>query len=238
MHSETNTSKVMIWDWPIRVFHWAFVLCVGGALALALMTEAGSRLFVWHMLLGIAACFLLLVRVALGLFGSRYNRFTALLFSPAETFRYCWGIVTFRPIHYVAHNPGAAAAAFGMYGSVVILFWSGLTADGEIVRNIHGYLAYVLFALAIAHLAGVSANAVRSRGEAALSMLTGRRTGSPEEGLASSQPMVGLVIVLISVLWIGNLFASYNAVKGTVKLPLLGCTLHLDSDAPASPPQK
>ena len=111
MHFPNNTTKVLIWDWPIRFFHWAFALCAGGALGLTLLADAGSKLFVWHMLLGIAACFLLLVRLAIGFFGNRYNRFPAMLFSPAETCRYCWGIVTFKPIHYVAHNPGAAAAA-------------------------------------------------------------------------------------------------------------------------------
>ncbi|MCX7005853.1 MAG: cytochrome b/b6 domain-containing protein [Kiritimatiellaeota bacterium] len=212
----TNTSKALIWDWPIRVFHWAFALCVGGALALALLAEDGSKLFIGHMLLGIVACFLLLVRIALGLFGNRYNRFPAMLFSPAETFRYCWSIVTFRPIHYVVHNPGAAAAAFGMYGLVALLLWSGFKAEGELARNIHIYLAYGLLALALGHLAGVTANAIHSRGEAALSMLTGKRSAAPTEGLSAARPLAGLLILLLTALFLGGLCASYNTAKGTV----------------------
>jgi cytochrome b len=235
MNDATNAGKVLIWDWPIRVFHWAFVLCVTGALGLALLAEPGSRPFVWHMLLGIAACFLLLLRVVLGFFGSRYNRFSAMLFSPAETFRYGWGLFTLKPIHYLAHNPGAAAAAFGMYGLVAILFWSGIKAEGETARNIHIYLAYALLALALAHLAGVTANAVRTRGEAALSMVNGKRTGPDGAGLASAQPLGALVLLLLSGLWIGSLFAGYDAAQGTVRLPLLGGTLPLEKVEPATP---
>ena len=238
MNPTTNMTKVLIWDWPIRIFHWAFVLCVGGALGLALLAEPGGKLFVWHMLLGIAACFLLLMRLALGFFGSRHNRFYAMLFSPAETLRYVWAIVTFRPLHYVAHNPGAAVAAFGMYAGTVGLFWSGLKAGGELARHIHIGLAYVMLALAVAHLAGVTANALRSRGEAALSMLNGKRTGSLEAGLASSQPLLALVVVLLVGLWLGGLFASYDAAKGTVKLPLLGCTLPLEKVETETPAAK
>jgi len=233
-----NTPKVLIWDWPIRVFHWAFAFCVGAALALALLSEAGSQLFVGHMLLGIVACFLLLVRLALGFFGSRHNRFSAMLFPPAETCRYCWGIVTFRPIHYVAHNPGASVAALGMYGLAVLLFWSGLKADGEFARHMHIGLAYGLLALVMAHLAGVTANAVHSRGEAAWSMLNGKRTGAAAEGLASARPLVALVLLLLAGLWIGGLIAGYHAAQGTVRLPLLGCTLPLEKTEPAAPAAK
>lgn len=239
-HGDTamNTPKVLIWDWPIRVFHWAFALCMGAALALALLAEAGSRLFVWHMLLGLVACVLLLVRLVLGFFGSRYNRFSAMLFSPAETCRYVWGIVTFRPIHYVAHNPGASVAALGMYGLVVLLFWSGIQADGESARHLHIGLAYVLLALVIAHLAGVTANAVHSRGEAAWSMLNGKRTGAAAEGLASARPLVALVMLLLAGLWVGGLWAGYHPAQGTVRLPLLGCTLPLEKAEQVTPSTK
>lgn len=216
MNSAATNNKVLIWDWPIRIFHWAFALCLGGALAFALLAEGGGKLFVWHMLLGIVACFLLIIRLALGLFGSRHNRFRAMLFSPAETFRYCWSIVTFRPIHYVAHNPGASAAALGMYGSVVGLFWSGLKAESATAMHLHTYLAYVLLVLAIAHLAGVTSNAIHSRGEAALAMFHGRRTGAPTEGLATARPLAGLFILLLTTFVLGSLFTSYDAVKGRV----------------------
>ena len=47
-------------------------------------------------------------------------------------------------------------------------------------------------------------------------MLTGRRTASPAEGLSSARPLAGLIILLLTALFLGSLFATYNAVKGTV----------------------
>ena len=133
---------------------------------------------------------------------------------------------------------GASVAAWGMYGLVALLFWSGIKADGEIARHLHIGGAYVLLALVIAHLAGVTANAVHSRGEAAWSMVNGQRTGAAAAGLASAQPLVALVLLLLAGLWIGGLWAGYQPAQGTVRLPLLGHTLPLEKAAPAAPAAK
>ncbi len=236
MTATTATGKVLIWDWPLRVFHWAFALCILGALGLACGAEVGSRLFVWHMLLGLAACFLLLIRIFLGFFGGRYNRFPAMLFSPAETARYCWGILTFKPVHYLAHNPGASLAALLMYGLLVALLWTGLKLESALALAWHRYLAYAFGGIVVAHFAGVTANAVHSRGEAALAMLHGQRTGATEEGLASSQARMGLAILVLAALWIGSLCAHFDAAQGTVTLPVLRCTLQLESAPAETPP--
>jgi cytochrome b len=115
-------KKIMIWDVPIRVFHWAFAFCSVGALAIALCADDDGTVFFLHMLLGISACFFLVVRLALAVFGCRHNRFKAMFFSPRETLRYMGGIITGTAPRYIVHNPGTSAAAIGMFLLVPFLF--------------------------------------------------------------------------------------------------------------------
>lgn len=219
-------KKIMIWDVPIRVFHWAFACCCIGALAIATLADDESALFSLHILLGIAACFFLVLRLVLGVIGCRHNRFKAMLFSPGETLRYMIGTVTGKAPRYIVHNPGTSAAALGMFLLVPLLFWSGhASADGGGGKHIHEFLANALLALIAAHLAGMAIHTFRHRENIALSMLTGLKRGAAEEGLRSSHPVIGGVLLLVSILWMVSLFAGYDAAKRTIKLPLFGYTI-------------
>ncbi len=220
-------DMIMVWDLPIRVFHIGFALCCAGSLAIALFVDDESRLFPWHMLLGIAACFLLVVRIALGLFGSRHNRLKAMLFSPMETFRYVSGALTGKLVRYPIHNPGTSAAAIGMFILVPLLIWTGLASSGEAAERLHELLAYALLGLIIAHLAGLIIHSVQSRDNVAISMATGKKRGPRELSLRSSNPVPGVAVMLVCFVWIFSLFSSYSAANGTVTLPVLGSTIPL-----------
>lgn len=224
---ETSDQRIIVWDLPIRVFHVAFAACCAGSLAIALFVDDESGLFAWHMLLGIAACFLLAVRLAIGLFGSRHNRLKSMLFSPAETFRYLGGAITGKLVRYPIHNPATSAAAFGMFLLVPLLLWTGLGSSGEAAEDLHGFLAYALLGLIAAHLAGLILHAVQSTDGVAISMVTGKKRGPRELGLRSSHPIIGAAVLLASSAWIFSLFSNYNAADGTVKIPVLGSTFSL-----------
>jgi cytochrome b len=225
--NEEINEKIMIWDVPIRVFHWAFACCSAGALAIALLVDSDSALFPFHILLGISACFFLIVRFAFGVFGCRHNRFKALLFSPGETFRYMVGTITGTAPRYIVHNPGSAAAAIGMFLLVPLLFWTGLPSAGEAGEEIHEILAYALLALIVAHLAGLTVHTIRHGENISLSMITGLKQSPAEQSLRSSHPIIGVVVILISAVWLICLFAGYNGAKKTVTLPLLGNTIQV-----------
>jgi cytochrome b len=219
--------KVMIWDVPIRVFHWLFALCAGAALAIGMLAGDESAVFPLHKLFGMSACFLLVVRLALGIFGGRHNRFRALFFSPLEIFRYLGGAVTGSGARYVVHNPGAAAAAVGMFLVVALLVWSGLGYAGEAGETLHQILGYALLALVAAHIAGLTIHTLKHRENIALSMVTGSKAGPPELALRSTQPILGVVVLVIAAAWMGSLFTSYDGATKTVVVPVVGKMIQL-----------
>lgn len=220
-------NSILIWDIPIRVFHWLFACCCIGALVIGSLAEDNSTIFPVHMLLGMAACFLLLVRLALCVFGSRHNRFKALLFSPEETFRYFLGVMTNTAPRYVVHNPGTSIMTILMCVLVVLLVGTGIGASYKVAKEIHETLAGGVLALIIFHLAGLAVHTIRHRENIALSMITGHKQGPLDQGLQSSHPVMGAVILALSVLWIGTLFINYDSEKRTITVPMLGSTIHI-----------
>lgn len=66
--------EILIWDWPLRVWHWAFALSISASLATGLYGDIG--LMQWHLRLGYCAAGLLLFRLIWGLIGGVHSRWS------------------------------------------------------------------------------------------------------------------------------------------------------------------
>lgn len=220
-------QKSIVWDLPIRVFHWLFALCCLGAFGLAVAGEHDPDLFALHMLLGISAGFMLATRLVLGVVGNRHNRFAAMLFPPKEIFAYLRDAVAGKARRYLVHNPGSAMAGLAMFAAVALLVWTGAFPPDESFRELHGAIGFALFGLIALHLAGIANHTLRHKENISLAMVTGNKQGSPEEGLRSHRPIAGIALLLISLAWIGSLLRNYDARTRSVAIPLTTAKLQL-----------
>jgi cytochrome b len=227
-HPKTDPGQVLIWDVPIRVFHVLFAVCCVAALGLALGGDDSPRLFALHMVFGIAAAFLLIVRLAIAVVAGRHNRLRTMVFSPRETVAYFTGIVTGSAPRYPVHNPATSLVALVMFAVVPILLWTGLTPEREAADELHALLAYCLLVLIAAHLAGLAVHTLRHGENISTAMLTGRKRAACASALPSARRGWGAALLVSSLVWIGLLFATYDATVNTVMLPLIGTTIHLE----------
>lgn len=225
--NEEPARRVVVWDLPIRVFHLLFAAFASSALLIAATVDEHSPLFRWHMVCGLAAGFMLAVRVLLAFAGSRPNRLSGLLFAPGETARYFATAVTGVSRRYPGHNPGSALGAWLLFGAVGLLVWTGITQASESREDLHAALAWALAAGMALHLAGLALHTWKHRENIAASMVTGRRAGPPAWGLASTRPVSGFLILCASLLWTGALFRNAATQGSSVTLPLTGVTLAL-----------
>lgn len=177
------------------------------------------------MLFGIIALFILAVRMVLGVAGSRYSRFSSFLLQPREVFAYLSSAIFSKTPLYPGNNPGSAMAAVLMFLLVPALFITGMSRGG--VRDLHELFAWALLLTVFAHLGGLAWHTLRHKENIALVMITGRRTGRPEDAISSAHVLWGGVILLASIVWVTALFAGYNSEKGTVRLPITGLSLQL-----------
>jgi cytochrome b len=219
---------VLIWDAPIRVFHWLFALCCVAALALALGGDGSALLFGLHMVFGIAAAFLLIIRIVIGILGGRHNRLRTMVFSPRETLAYFSGIVTGSAPRYPVHNPATSLVALVMFAFVPILLWTGLVPEREAADELHALLAYALLVLIAAHLLGLVVHTLRHRENISTAMLTGRKNAPGAKALPTAQQAWGAALLVASLVWMGLLFASYDTTAEVVTLPVIGTTIHLE----------
>jgi cytochrome b len=224
---EADPGKVLIWDVPIRVFHVLFAVCCVAAMGLALVGDDFPHLFALHMVFGIAAAFLLIVRLVIAVVAGRHNRLRTMVFSPRETVAYVTGIVAGSAPRYPVHNPATSLVALVMFAVVPILLWTGLTPERQAADELHALFAYCLLVLIAAHLAGLAVHTLRHRENVSTAMLTGRKRSASACALPSARRGWGTALLVCSLVWIGLLFASYDATVDSVTLPLIGTTIDL-----------
>ena len=94
---------VAVWDFPVRVVHWAIVALV--AMLLATGLAGGSAVMVWHMRAGEVLLALVLFRILWGFAGSGNARFTSFVRGPRAVMRHLRSLI--RPPHqmHATHNP-------------------------------------------------------------------------------------------------------------------------------------
>ena len=197
-------APALVWDWPLRVFHWSLVLAVAGSFA---THYAGIEWFDWHRRCGYAALVLAGFRLAWGFAGPRYSRFQSFLRGPRAVIDYLRGR---QPYPSAGHNPVGAASVLVFLASLSIQAGTGLFANDEIANagpfygwvtqatsnrltGLHDFNASILIALIVMHLAAIGwYDGVRRLG-LVRAFWTGRKAGA--EGIGSSRGALAIVIV-------------------------------------------
>ncbi|HEU0188270.1 MAG TPA: cytochrome b/b6 domain-containing protein, partial [Gallionellaceae bacterium] len=143
-----------------------------------------------------------------GFVGTRYARFRSFLFKPREVIDYAKSLLRRSPAHYLGHNPLGSVAiwlllALGIStGATGVLLFQDI--GGDAVEELHELLANAMLAVVVIHIAGVLVSSVLHRENLVRSMITGFKSGKPDEGIRRSYRWLG-VIILASVVafWVG-----------------------------------
>lgn len=190
--SETRRPLPLVWDWPLRIWHWAFAMTITGSLVTGWLGEIA--LMDWHLRLGYLALGLLLFRIGWAIWGSRYARLTAFRPSPRRLLAHLRGRGTADP----RTAPGAALGLL-LVALVALQATSGLfTSDeifteGPLVRHASDDLVEAMSALhhrvfwGVGALVGLHLLAhliyALCRDPTPLSMFTGRKPAEVVEGI-------------------------------------------------------
>jgi cytochrome b len=202
------TTRVLVWDLPTRVLHALLAVAFVGAFAVVMLSPRRSPSFPLHMLLGAVAALVIVLRMAWGLVGSRYARFTSFAFVPRGERR-------------AGHGPTTSWAALTMLASVMGVALTGAMATVGLrsARHLHHVVAWCAVALVALHLSCVAVRALRGSGSIALDMLDGKQAAKPGRGLRSSHPIVALLFLALVGGAAFELVRSYDAARRTLRLP-------------------
>lgn len=161
------TRAVNIWDWPVRVTHWSFVLLIP-----AMYFTAENSAWSWHMRLGHVLLGLLIFRVIWGFVGTDTARFSSFVKGPGAVLAYLRSPND--PKREVGHSPLAALSVLALLGLMLVQVGMGLFAgdpfDGatgplnslvgvataDTLTDTHEWFVYVIFAMIALHLGAIA----------------------------------------------------------------------------------
>lgn len=191
--------RVLVWDAPVRVFHWLAVLSFAGAW----LTAESERWRLAHVTLGYTLAALVAFRLVWGLVGTRHARFADFVRGPRAVWRYLRNLVAGTPEHHVGHNPAGAWAIVGLLGGALLLTASGWAAyeglGGEWLEELHEGAANAMLALVAVHVAGVVVSGWLHHENLVAGMITGRKRGEPADGVRRAWHGLAL-LMLVAVL--------------------------------------
>ncbi|MFW6093027.1 MAG: cytochrome b/b6 domain-containing protein [Pseudomonadota bacterium] len=174
----------LVWDWPLRIWHWAFAVSV----TFSLVTGLSGRIALmdWHLRSGYVVLGLLLFRFGWALWGGRYARFASFRSSPAKIVAHFRGAGVTAP----RTAPGAALAgllilAVAGQAASGLFTTDDIFTEGPLVRyagdsvvaqlsTLHRQAFWGVLALVAVHLTAQAVYAAR-RDPTPLSMFTGRK---------------------------------------------------------------
>ena len=220
-------SPILVWDIPARLFHLAFALSLTAAMGIGFLVDDDAPLFQLHMVFGIIAMFLLLMRLIMGVVGSRYSRFSNFPVHPREIVGYLVSAAVSKTKRYAGNNPGSAVAAVLMFLLVPALLFTGIGYGGAEGEELHESLAWGLLVVVVMHLAGLAWHTMRHRENISLAMVTGKKEGKAEDAIASGHAVWAVVMTILTGAWITALFAGHDANANEIRIPGIGVTLQL-----------
>lgn len=222
-------KKILIYDLPIRLFHWSFAAFFLCAILISKLGDDDSPIYAYHMLAGIMLVFLVCLRFLWGLVGSKNARFTAFPLNPLSLFEYLKGVFQGGAKRWAAYQPASAWAALTMMFLALGLGVTGYfmtTGQGKSYKEIHELFANAFIVVVLFHLAGLVLHTLRHRDWIALSMLNGKKSEvSEESAIPSARPIVGIVSLVLLLSFGMNLYKNYDS--NTRKLNFFGITLNL-----------
>lgn len=195
MREPSKRSTILVWDLPVRVFHWLLV----GSFAIAWISAESERWRALHVTMGWTMAALVVFRVVWGLVGTRHARFAAFVRGPRAVARALRAMLRGEPEPSVGHNPVGALAIVALLALTLIAAASGWAADaawgGHFIEEAHEALAHALLVVAGVHVAGVALGSWLHRENLVRAMVTGRKAGEPAQAIRSPWRSVALLLL-------------------------------------------
>lgn len=196
----TDNKTVLVWDAPVRIFHWLLALCFLGAW----LTAENDGYEMLHYAYGYTAGLLVLFRIVWGIIGSRYARFSDFIKGPKTIIHHFVNMIKGRfDEAYLGHNPLG-----GIVMIALMLLTLGTAATGylclseiygESSEELHEGIATVMLAVVGLHIAAAVVMSFMQKENLPRAMVTGRKTSANHSlAIRSSHVFVGLLLIVIA----------------------------------------
>ena len=196
MRFAKQKQLVMVWDWPVRVFHWLLVTSFTGAW----LTSENEAQQMLHYAFGYSACALVVLRVLWGIVGTRYARFSEFVKGPRATFQHIKSMLAGQTTTELGHNPAGALAMVLLMVLTLLIgltgYWSVKEFLGEWMSEAHEVFVNLALVVIVVHVTAAVLMSYLQKENLVKSMVTGQKKGEPAQGIRYSMKFIGVVLVL------------------------------------------
>lgn len=220
-HIDISPDRVLVWDLPVRIFHWGLAICFASA-----WLTIGDRWLDFHIFAGYMLGGLLLFRLWWGWRGEPNARFQDFSFGLGEARRYFVDALRVRPPRFVGHNPAGSLAIYIMFALLVLLVLSGLLAlggeeqhgpfagllgfaAGAFLHRVHEFLAWAMVCVVVVHLLGVLIESLLHRENLIAAMISGYKRHALDAQEVQVRGGVAILLLLLPMLFAGSWFKGY-----------------------------
>ena len=127
----------IVWEWPLRLWHWAFAVCV--LLSLYTGLAGDISLFEWHVRSGYTIVGLIVFRIGWAIWGGRYARFRHYWTTPGAVLRH---LRQRTAASAAVHTAPGVALVVTLFVLVAVQVATGLFATDDIFNEgpLYGYV--------------------------------------------------------------------------------------------------
>ena len=166
---------VVVWDLPLRLWHWALAACV---LAAWFTPTVYDRL---HRIVGYGVIGLLVFRLVWGIWGSRYSRFRMIGARLRAAPGYLWNLRRGITGRYIGLNPAGTLMLVALLLSLAVSAITGALSVTVAffgvwwIEDTHAVASDAVMVLVVLHIVGVVLMGLLQRENLIRAMFTGRK---------------------------------------------------------------
>lgn len=210
-----RNSERLVWDWPLRLWHWLFAIAVLGAWFTG--QWGGFDWRQWHLWFGQSAFGLLIFRIIWGFVGTRHARFGSFLPRPKQLFAYLRTLTRRDAPEHAGHSPLGALAAVVLLTVLTLQATTGLfitddilyegpwfvavsSETADLASRVHHQLAWPIGVLIGLHLVAILTYRLFKGQRLTRAMITGRKSADRVPASASishSRTVLALVLIVL-----------------------------------------
>jgi cytochrome b len=208
----------LVWDWPLRAWHWLFAVAVAGAWITG--QWGGYDWRQWHFWFGQSAVGLVIFRIVWGFVGPRHARFARFVTGPRRLVAYLATLPRRDAPESAGHSPLGAMAVLVILAVIAAQAGSGLFMTDDILyegpwyvavssdtadlaSTVHHRLAWPVGVLIGLHLAAILAYRLYKGQRLTRAMITGRKPSdriSASASISHSRSVLALVVIVLVAL--------------------------------------
>jgi cytochrome b len=210
-----TADRRLVWDLPLRVFHWLFAAAVA---ACWITAKVGFDWMQYHFYLGYLVIGLLIFRVIWGLIGPRHARFSSFLQKPTAVWAYAQHLFHRNSAPSVGHNPvgglmvilmlllAAVQVATGLFSTDAVI-WTGpyypsvKHSTASLLSSIHSVNQNLILGAVALHILAIIYYRAFKKQRLVSAMFTGYKPAAlvpPQHAISSSQLFKAIIVCAIA----------------------------------------